>query len=289
MRHEVWKTSLSTIIIHLCRGSISNKKQRLFKRDMPWFKREVEARQVANPSCTETRRILGLLGNDINAIKRWIIQSTAAPTSFPSSEWENIIRGVSIDLDKVFSSLHLVAPIKENIGRVGSTTISLGETEPRRRIQSSGDWMSAWFEASQATAFVFPHHENELRHYGDYISREFSSRVVSSHRKLILFDAAIRNAVGGGQSIVLTDYNKFTHIYAATVLADGIQSECHGSGSGSQTRSDICRRFNSSHCPDGDTCKYRHICRKCKKQGHGQIYHSGGKEKDGKAETRTSA
>jgi hypothetical protein len=276
-------------------GGESNKKRRLYERDMPWFGQELAARQRADPSCLETRRILGLLGNDVGAVKRWIQQSSAAPTGFPSSEWENIIRGNAVDLDKVFSSLHLVAPTKEKLGRVGSTTISLGDTEPARRIQTSGDWFAAWREATKATAFVFPHRRDELWDYADHINREFSAKVPSSHRKIILYDAAVRNAVGGGQSLLLTDYTKFNHIYSAIIPADGVGAEGPGRSSGSNARagsrnrqSDICRRFNSesSNCPDGNTCKYKHICKRCKKARHGQHDCEGRKEGEGKTGSR---
>ncbi|KAF8191169.1 hypothetical protein BJ912DRAFT_1142515 [Pholiota molesta] len=248
-------------------GGESNKKQKLFERDMPWFQRELTARKISDPSCTETRQILSLLGNDVSTVKRWIQQSSTAPLGFPSSEWENIIRGNAIDLDKVFSALHLVAPTKENVGRVGSTTISLGDTEPLRRIQTSGDWFAAWREAAKATAFVFPHRRDELWDYGDYIGREFSAKTPSAHRKIILYDAAVRNMVGGGQSILLTDRYKFDHIYSAIIPADGIQSDVGRSGAstsrnGSRARgSDICKRFNAFYCPDGSSCKYKHICK----------------------------
>jgi hypothetical protein len=275
---------------------LSNKKQKLYERDMPWFPRELAARQHSNPSCAETRRILGLLGNDIGTVKRWIQQSSAAPPGFPSSEWENIARGNAVDLNKVFSSLHLVAPTKENVGRVGSTTISLGETEPLRRIQTSGDWFAAWREAAKATAFVFPHRHDELWDYGDYIAREFSAKMPSSHKKIILYDAAVRNMVGGGQSILLTDRHRFDHIYSAIIPADGIQSDVGRSGAsasrpGSRGRgSDICKRFNGSQgCPDGNSCRFKHVCARCKKQGHGQRDCESGKEGEGKAGARASA
>jgi hypothetical protein len=123
------------------------------------------------------------------------------------------------------SSLHHVAPVKENVGRVGSTDISLGHTEPSRQVRTSGDWISAYNEIVKATSFVFPHREQELHDYGEYINHEFSSKMDSSHRRIILYDAAVRNEVGGGQQMLLTNRSKFSFIYSAIVMPNGIESD----------------------------------------------------------------
>jgi len=135
---------------------------------MPWFKRESIARQSADPSCQATRRILQTFGLDFAYVKRSIQLAQSSPAGFPASEWDNIIRGVAVNIDNVYSSLHHVAPVKENVGRVGSTEISLGYTEPSRRIRTNGDWISAYNEIVKAT---FATMEN--------------TSIVSSHRKWI--------------------------------------------------------------------------------------------------------
>ena len=40
---------------------------------------------------------------------------------------------------------------------------------------------------------------------------------------IILFDKGVRNEVGGGQAMLLTDYHCFTSLYAATLQDDGIE------------------------------------------------------------------
>jgi len=255
---------------------LSNKKKRLFERDMPWFQRESTSRQTANPSCSKTREILTQFAGDYNIIKHWINVSHSAPHGFPAAEWENIIKGRLVNLDSVLSSLHHISPVKENVGRVGSTEISLGRTEPSRKVKTSGEWTSAWNATIKATSFAFPHREDELREYGDYMDREFSSKVVSAHRKLILYDEAVRGEVAGGQKILLTNRHHFSYIYSAIVMPDGIESEfgkssTSTSGPGvTKPHADICRRFNSTaQCPNtATTCRYRHICSKCKRSGH---------------------
>ncbi|KAF8149800.1 hypothetical protein B0H34DRAFT_801947 [Crassisporium funariophilum] len=109
----------------------SSKKRRLYKEDMLWHKQELIARQSANPSCQATQKILGTFGSDFT--------------------------GTAVNINNVFSSLHHIAPVKENTGRVGSTEISLGHSKPAQRVRTNGDWTSVFYKIAKATMFVFPH------------------------------------------------------------------------------------------------------------------------------------
>jgi hypothetical protein len=100
--------------------------------------------------------------------------------------------------------------LPSTIGRVGHTEISLGRSEPAKKVQTSGEWTSAWNATIKAVKFAFPNREQELREYGEYIEGHFSAKVVSAHRRIILFDIAIRNEVGGGQNALLTDTHRFS-------------------------------------------------------------------------------
>jgi len=88
----------------------------------------------------------------------------------------------------------------------------------------SGEWTSTWNATVKAIKFTFPHRERELREYGEYIEGHFSARIQSSHRKIILYDSAIRNEVGGGQNTLLTDTHHFSRFYSAIVMPDGVES-----------------------------------------------------------------
>jgi hypothetical protein len=229
--------------------------------------------QPVDPQIPAVPEILVKFAHDYTTVKHWSIVAHSAPSGFPPVEWENIIKGKPVSLDNVLSSLHHISPIKENIGHVGSTEISLGHTKPARKVKTNGEWTSAWNATIKATAFAFPHREDELCEYGNYMDREFSSKMVSAHRKLILYDEAVRGEVGGGQKILLTNRNQFSYIYSAIVLPDGIESEV-SKGTTNSTRgklqTDICRRFNSTaRCRNNSsTCHYRHVCSRCKQPSH---------------------
>ena len=49
----------------------SNKKQRLYKSQMPWFNKDKRLRKsIANPSCIKTKDTLNIFQRDLAAIKR---------------------------------------------------------------------------------------------------------------------------------------------------------------------------------------------------------------------------
>ena len=258
-------------------GIQSNKKRRVSESQMPWFSREQEERRTGNKECEESRRILALFARDFKIVKQWIQNSRTAPLGFPSSEWDNIIRGQAVNLDTVLSSLHHISAPKENVGRVGSTEISLGRSEPSKKVQTSGEWTSAWNAAIKAIKFAFPHREHELREYGEYIEGHFSAKIPSSHRRIILYDTAIRNEVGGGQNALLTDTHRFSRFYSAIVMPDGIESDNTKLTSKrltgrTITKTELCNRFNSLNgCRNSaDDCRFKHACKRCKRTSHGK-------------------
>ena len=162
--------------------------------------------------------------------------------------WDSLIKGESVDLDTVFSSLHHIHSIDEGVGRVGTTEIQFGRPKPAAKVETSGQWTSAYNLVVKATAFLFPHRYDELRQYGDYIEELFSAKSVSVHPKLFKFDEAVRYKVGQGQNILLTNRSEFTRYYEAIVAPDGVgtKGEDGGSKAGSKKggksgeKSDIC-------------------------------------------------
>jgi len=137
-------------------------------------------------------------------------------------EWEHIFKGEAVDLDKILSSLHCITIDPERKACLGDTEISIGGVETKRKVESSSEWSTAWKSASRATSFVFEHRERELAEYGDYIEQLFAAKQPRSHNQIILFDKGVRNEVGGGQTLLLTDYQYFTSLYVATLQDDGV-------------------------------------------------------------------
>ena len=65
----------------------SNKKQRIYESQMPWYDNENRIRRSnTNPSCNKTRDILNIFQRDLATVKRWIRCTSSAPAGFPSTE-----------------------------------------------------------------------------------------------------------------------------------------------------------------------------------------------------------
>jgi hypothetical protein len=191
----------------------SRKKRRLRQSDMPWFGRHGEFDAPTHPSCVKSSDLIRKLHRDLKSAKLFIRLAPGAPRGVPMSEWEHIFRGEPVDLDKMLSSLHCVTIDPERKVSVGESEISIGGAEAKRKVETSSEWATAWRSASRATAFVFEHRQRELVEYGDYIERLFAAKRPGSHGQVILFDKGVRNEVGGGQAMLLTDY----HCFASSV------------------------------------------------------------------------
>src|ERR1700678_556754 len=252
------------------------KRRKLRQSDMPWHGRRGIQETTHNPSCIKSADIIRKFNRDIKLAKLFIKLAPGAPRGIPLSEWEHIFKGEPIDLDKILSSLHRVTIDPERKASFGDTEISIGGSEAKRKVETSSEWSMAWRSASRAVAFVFEHRDQELAEYGDYIERLFAAKRSGSHCQVILFDKGVRNEVGGGQTLLLTDYQYFTSLYAATLQDDGIEyvrgAKSRGVRSSGESKAEICLRFNSQKgCRFTESgCRYRHACQGCGESSHGK-------------------
>jgi hypothetical protein len=209
-----------------------SKRPKLIESKLPWFEPIIESTSdTSNPSCQETCRLLRIYNVDIKKAKFLVKIAPKSPSGIPSSQWERILKGESVDLNQIFSSLHHVVVDEERTGRMGETEISFGVSEPKKRISTASEWSTAWRKASKAITFAFPHRREELLEYGDYLDYEFAAKLPSIHHKLFLYDLALRNEVAGGQRALLTDHSKFSRLYSAIVLPDGVEGNSEGTTS----------------------------------------------------------
>jgi hypothetical protein len=130
-------------------------------------------------------------------------------------------KGDVVNLNQIFTLLHYVIPDEERTGHLGDMKIISGISES---VITASEWSSTWRRASRATRFAFSHQKKELLEYGDYIESEFSAKLTLSHHKLILYDIALQNNVTGGQHSHLTNHHRFTRLYLAIVLPDGVET-----------------------------------------------------------------
>ena len=265
------------------------RKRHADEKDMPWY--NAQGIVFRNHSCTKTCQTLTLFSNDFSGTKALLRVAHNLPEGIPSSQWDRILRGESVDLNQVFSSMHCVQLNEERKGRFGDAEVIFAVTEPKRQVKTGADWSAAFRKVSRAVTFLFPHRKDELSEYAEYIETLFAAKQVTAHPRIIMYDQAIRNQVGGGQNILLTDGHRFAALGEAILRVDGVEyggtgtsgsssgkggSKGKQGGGGSKTsgsrKHEICKNFNSQGgCKfSEDNCYYKHTCQGCGKGGHGK-------------------
>ena len=188
---------------------------------MPWFNSTSDSPRRS--SCVESCRILLQFSEDLSGVKSLLRVAQNLPEGIPSSQWDHILRGESVDLHQILSSMHFVQLDEERKGRLGRAEVIFTVAESKRQIKTGSEWSSAFRRMSKAVTFLFPHRREELYEYAEHIESLFAAKHASAHSKVILYDQSVRNQVGGGQNLLLTDYQRFSALAEAILHADGIE------------------------------------------------------------------
>ena len=257
-------------------------KRRAREEEMPWFNQSGSTSRRS--SCVETCKTIKQFSEDLSGVKSLLRIAYNLPEGIPSTQWDRIIRGESVDLNQLLSSMHYIQLDEERKGRLGNAEVVFAVAESKRQIKTGGEWSAAFRRLIKGITFLFPHRRDELYEYADYVEGLFAAKQTNAHSKVILFDQAVRNRVGGGQNLLLTDYPKFQNLTEAILHADGVEYGGYGSSKGKSTKGggssskssggkkDTCKRFNSQNgCKfTEEECYYKHICQGCGKGGHGK-------------------
>jgi hypothetical protein len=255
-------------------------RRRVREDEMPWYSVGTSSNRRA--SCVETCRTLLRFSEDLSGVKSLLRVANGLPEGIPSSQWDRMLRGESVDLNQVLSSMHFVQLDEERKGRLGAAEVVFSVAESKKQVRTGAEWSSAFRRMSKAINFLFPHRRDELLEYAEHIEGLFSAKHSGAHSKVILYDQSVRNRVGGGQNVLLTDYHHFGSLSEAILHADGIEYKGQGNGKGSskgdgsgkgEGKKEICRRFNGQGgCRFAkDECYYKHLCKGCGKGGHGKF------------------
>jgi hypothetical protein len=256
-------------------------RKRLKEEDMPWF--NLPGRATRRDGCIQTCKTLQRFSEDLSGVKGLLRVAHNLPEGIPTPQWDRILRGESVDLNQILSSMHYIQLNDERKGRLGDAEVVFAVPESKRQIRTGAEWSAAFRRLSKAVSFLFPHREEEHREYAEYLEGLFAAKQANAHAKVILYDQSIRNQVGGGQNVLLTDYHRFHSLGEAILHTDGIEygsvgpansSKPGGSGKpGGKTggkKGETCKRFNG---PKGcrfseNDCYYKHACQLCGKGGH---------------------
>jgi hypothetical protein len=140
--------------------------------------------------CPLTSRILLQFSKDLGGVLR---VANNLPEGIPSSQWDRILRGESIDLNQILSSMHFVQLDEERKGRLGGAEVVFTVAESKRQVKTGSEWSSAFRRMAKAVVFLFPLRREELYEYADYIEGLFSAKHANAHSKVILYDQSVCN------------------------------------------------------------------------------------------------
>ncbi|KAG2145155.1 hypothetical protein DEU56DRAFT_934379 [Suillus clintonianus] len=257
-------------------GEPSRKKSRDFKLDFSNLSHPTVTRRAKklSRSLRKTNAILANWAHDPKRVKRKWLESPFVP-EFPESELYNIIRGRVVNFDVVFSGWYSDEPEQDCEEKVGKVKIKVvGGAEPAKSIRGSQDWHVAYSLFAAAMLFAFPHRQDEIFDYQNYIHQKFAKKQSGSHSKIIAFDRAVRKRVSRRRDLELSDFSQFTDLYESHCMPDGVNiGDDSNSSGGKRKRSsrEYCKRWNFGNCSrSAATCNYKHACVKCNSTDHNE-------------------
>ena len=217
---------------------------------------------------------------DLKITKYRFFQNTDIPV-FPLEEWDNVLCGKLVDLDRAFSGSYSTSSSDTTKEKLGELEIVHKSRVPDKRVKSSADWNRAWNDTVEAITFVFPHRLSELSRYGKHINRAFGKRVNSSADRVVEYDRACRKYVADTRTHDLSNIAGFADLRDQFLGWDGVREDpdatigqgspsvSGGSAKAPRQKKDPCRRFNNGVCPStAASCRYKHICSRCRSPSH---------------------
>nr|GAT60586.1 predicted protein [Mycena chlorophos] len=204
-------------------GPDGGKRRRLDESKLPWAVGDILHSATLSSELRKTRELLEEFALDKPRVLASILNSSQHPP-FPRSEWQAVIEGGAVDLNKVISHYFAVAPDRHRSESIGDgVEIMFGSSVPVKSVTSQFDWLTAWGKTEAALTFVFPHRARELAAYWQYVSDLFTSSADTLHPRIILLDHRIRNEVASRRDLELSECHKFAH-WERSFLSD------HGAG-----------------------------------------------------------
>jgi hypothetical protein len=138
-------------------------RRRAREDEMPWYNSTPSSSR--RTSCVETCKTLLQFSEDLSGTKSLLRVADNLPEGIPSSQWDRLVRGESVDLNQILSSMHFVQLDEERKGRLGTAEVVFAVSESKRQIKTGSEWSSAFRRMSKAVTFLFPHRREELLEY----------------------------------------------------------------------------------------------------------------------------
>ncbi|CDO72461.1 hypothetical protein BN946_scf184980.g2 [Trametes cinnabarina] len=158
---------------------------------------------------------------DLAFAKQSVVCSPRCPP-VPDAVWTDVLANRYVDLDRIFSAIYTVDGDSKNSVKLGDFELSGLPSKPKRRIERHGHWTIAWALYQRAVLYVYPHRERELRTYYDQINGFFAAVSEAEASRIVNLDRAIRGEVGRSNTLLLSDFSRFNHLYTMHVV-DGAE------------------------------------------------------------------
>ncbi|KAG2341577.1 hypothetical protein BDR05DRAFT_887953, partial [Suillus weaverae] len=172
---------------------------------------------------THTNEILLNWSQDPKEVRHRLMFHRCCP-EFHEAGWAEIVSRKCVNLDTVHSIISSSCTIDKCTETLRDIEIKFSRTTEAvsKKITSATQWSAAWNRAARAIKFAFPHREDELATYGDYINDKFDRRLQQTHDRIIRYDKAIRNRAANSRQVELSDFAAFTDLYESHFQSDGV-------------------------------------------------------------------
>ncbi|KAI0784797.1 hypothetical protein C8Q75DRAFT_723794, partial [Abortiporus biennis] len=178
----------------------------------------------------------------------------------PEEVWSDILKSKFVNFDKILSTLFTLEGDSKPSVKIGELKLSSLQSKPSH-------WVLVWFKYQSAVTFAFPHRLQELQDYFEHINYNFST-LPDVPYKVINYDRAVRSLIGRSNQFLFTDFACFNYLYTMHIVSSLRGFSSNNSNSSVNRRrfgssSEICKCFNDERCIS-TTCKYQHICFRCR-------------------------
>ena len=110
------------------------------------------------------------LSNDEQGRKSLCITNDL-PEGIPSTQWDRMLQGESVDLNQDLSTMHFINLDEERKGHMGTTEVVFVVIESKQHVRIGAEWSAAFRRMSKAIIFLFPHQRDKLLESANYIER----------------------------------------------------------------------------------------------------------------------
>ncbi|KAH9950513.1 hypothetical protein B0H21DRAFT_538339 [Amylocystis lapponica] len=184
------------------------KRQKVDEALFGWRDRQRLAGILLSPEAKLTQQMVENYSNDIELTKARLFSVANIPP-FPSEEWDNVLTGRFVDLNRVFAGIFSTYVDERRTVKLGNFEISTRSRIPDKRVKTANDWNRAWNRTARAIRFAFPHRASDLEDYGTHVNDCFGSTLHTTAESVIEYDRACRKYIAESRTHTFSNFAAF--------------------------------------------------------------------------------